>query len=97
MLHLISLIQTSTYMYLVHCCASNNIQYAQVVPPEAEKHFPIHFLWHTTSAKNSKCKLALYKREYIAIALCPPTHKNVITAHSKPTRTSCGLLNVNVL
>ena len=39
--------------YLAHCCASNDIQYAQVVPPEAEKHtlIPIHFLWHTAYHK----------------------------------------------
>ena len=36
MLNLMNSIQMSTY--LAHCCASNNIQYAQVVPPEAEKH-----------------------------------------------------------
>ena len=67
MLHLISSIQTSTY--LVHCCISNNniIQYAQVVPPEAEKHnSPYIFYGIPLTAKNSKCKLAVYKREYIA-------------------------------
>ena len=47
MLHLISSIQTPSY--LANCCASNNIQY---VPPEAEKHSsPYIFLWHTTYCK----------------------------------------------
>ena len=65
MLHLISSIQASTY--LAHCCASNNIQYAQVVPPEAEKHSsPYIFYGIPLTAKNSKCKLAMYKRDYIA-------------------------------
>ena len=92
-LHLINSIQTSTY--LAHCCTSNNIQYAQVVPPEAEKHTSPYICYGIPlTAKNSKCKLAVYKHEYIAQL---PTHKNLIIAHSKPTRTSCGLLNVNGL
>ena len=75
------------------------MQYTQVVPPEAEKPTsPYIFNGIPPTAKNSKCELAVYKRESIfAIALYPPTHKNLIIAHSKPTRTSCRLLNMNRL
>ena len=83
-------------MYLTHCCASNHMQYAEVVPPEAEKHTsPYIFYGIPPTANDSKCELVMYNRESIcAIALCPPTHKYV---HSKPMRTLCGLLNVNRL
>ena len=78
MLHLISSIQTP--MYLAHCCASNNIQYAQVVPPEAEKHTsPYIFYSIPLTAKNFKCELAVYNvNPSCAIALCRPTHKKLL-------------------
>ena len=94
MLHLISSIQTR--MYLAHCYASNDMQYAEVVPSEAEKHTsPYIFYGIPPNTKNSKCELPCTSVNPFAIALCPPTHKHVIIAHSKPTRTFCGLLNVN--
>ena len=92
MLHLISSIQTP--MYLAHCYASNNIQCALVVPPEAEKiHFPIYFLWQTYTTYHKEFQMWICRVQtwiHCAIMHCPPTHKNLIIAHSKPTHTSCG-------
>ena len=89
-LHLISSIQTPKY--LVHCCKSNDIhvQCAQVVPPEAEKHIsPYIFYGIPLTAKNSKCELTVYKTWIICAIALLAYPKNVIIAHSKPTRTSC--------
>ena len=57
MLHLISSIQIPTYALMEHCrtlLASNDIQYAQIVPPEAEKHTsPYIFYGILLTTKNS--------------------------------------------
>ena len=89
MLQVISSIQTPMYIvaYLMI------YRMPKVVPQEAEKHtFQYIFYGIPLTAKNSKCDLAVYKRQSICkITLCLPTLKNVITAHSKPTHSFCGL------
>ena len=92
MLHLISSIQMPKY--LAHCCTSNNIQYAQVVPPEAEKHTSPYILYGVPLTKNSKFELRLVQT-WIGLFNCTLTAYPQELAHSKPTCTSCGLLNVN--
>ena len=70
-----------------------------VVPPEAEKHTsPYIFYDIPPTAKNSKCELACTNvNPFAQFRFVHPTHKHVIIAHSKPTRTSRGLLNMNGL
>ena len=51
---------------------------------------------YPTYCKEFQCELAVYKHKSIcAIVLCPPTHKHATIAHSKPSHTSCGLLDMN--
>ena len=79
MLHLISSIQMP--MYLAHCCTSNDMEYAEVVSSEAEKHTPIHFLWHTIYRKEFHvwtCRVQRFVQLHFARL------HNVIIAHSIP-------------
>ena len=80
--------------YLVHCYSSNNTQYAQIVPPEAEKHFPIHFLCHITYCKEFQVKTRCVQTESIWQYLLCIARILTKTWTFKPMHTSCGLLSV---
>ena len=89
MLYLISSIQMPTY--LAYCCTSNNMQYAQVLPPEAEKHTsPYIFYGIPLTAKipsvNSPCTNAN------PIAHCPSTYKKLNYCTFQTHVYFCGLM-----